>query len=141
PAALRAPARAGTLPRLLHGLVRAPPRRGGDAGGSLARRLATLPEAEWDEAIVELVRGEVAAVLGQASGAAVEPQRAFKDTGFDSLGAVELRNRLSAATGIRLPSTLLFDHPTPAAVAKLLRERVQGVERAAPAAAPKRKRT
>ncbi|HEX8648321.1 MAG TPA: SDR family NAD(P)-dependent oxidoreductase, partial [Thermoleophilaceae bacterium] len=137
-AALRAQARSGELPALLRGLVRAPARRAREAAGSLGQRLADLPEAEWDATILELVRGHVASVLGHASPEAVDPSRAFKELGFDSLGAVELRNRLAQVSGLRLPSTLVFDHPTPAAVAKLLRERVEGTDR--PAAGPARAR-
>ncbi|HEX8074681.1 MAG TPA: SDR family NAD(P)-dependent oxidoreductase, partial [Thermoleophilaceae bacterium] len=131
--ALRAAARADLLPALLSGLVRTPARRTDDAGGMLARRLSSVPEAEWDGVVLELVRAHAAAVLGHPSAEAVDPQRAFKELGFDSLSAVELRNRLGQATGLRLPSTLVFDHPTPAAVAKLLRSRVEGSERGAPA--------
>jgi polyketide synthase 12 len=123
-AVLRAQARAGMLPAVLSGLVRMPARRAGEAQGSLARRLASVAQSEWDAILSELVKGHVAAVLGHASGEAVDPDRAFKEAGFDSLGAVELRNRLSLATGLRLPPTLVFDHPTPAAVAQYLRSRV-----------------
>ncbi|MBB5940354.1 type I polyketide synthase, partial [Streptomyces zagrosensis] len=117
-AALRAQARAGTLPAVLRGL--APGARRAEAGGSLARRLAGVPEAEREQLALGLVLAQVAGVLGHASGTAIDPARAFKDLGFDSLAAVELRNRLTQNTGVRLPATLVFDHPTPEAVARLL---------------------
>ncbi len=124
--ALRGQARMGMLPAVLRGLVRAPARS--VRAGSLARRLASAPESEWDALVLALVRAEVAAVLGESSSYAVEPERAFKDLGFDSLAAVELRNRLHQSTGMRLPATLVFDHPTPAGVARFLRSRVAGTD-------------
>jgi polyketide synthase 12 len=116
-AALRAQARAEMLPAIFAGLVRVPTRRAGDQGASLARRLAATPEPQREGVMLDLVRGEVAAVLGHASPDAIDTQRAFKDLGFDSLAAVELRNRLNATTGLRLPATLVFDYPTTSAIA------------------------
>jgi acyl transferase domain-containing protein/NADPH:quinone reductase-like Zn-dependent oxidoreductase/acyl carrier protein len=117
---LRSQAKSGLLPAILRGLVRAPIRQASDAGGSISRKLASVPRSEWDDLVLKLVRAQVAGVLGLASPEAVDPQRAFKDLGFDSLAAVELRNRLNQATGLKLPSTLIFDHPTPAATAKYI---------------------
>ncbi len=121
PAAWRALARAGALPPLLRGLVRAPLRGASQSvAGSLARRLRAAPEGERRRVALDAVRGEAATVLGYASGRAIDPRRAFKELGTDSLTAVELRNRLSVATGLRFPATLIFDCPTPAALADRL---------------------
>ncbi|WP_328395451.1 SDR family NAD(P)-dependent oxidoreductase [Streptomyces sp. NBC_00390] len=124
--ALRVQARAGMLPAVYRGLVRMPA-RGAGAGGSLAQRLAGVAEADRERVVLELVQAQVASVLGHASAGAVDPAKAFKELGFDSLSAVELRNRLTQAGGVRLPATLVFDHPTPVAVARLLLSEVGGV--------------
>ena len=125
--ALRDQEAAGALPPVLRDLAGTPARRTAAApmsadGPSLAERLARLPEAERRSAVLELVRGHVATVLGHASSSEVDTDLTFKEIGFDSLAAVELRNRLSAATGERLPSTLIFDYPTSEDLAHFLLE-------------------
>ncbi|MPY63318.1 type I polyketide synthase, partial [Streptomyces spongiae] len=136
PVALRIPALAeaghDTLPAVLHDLVPAGRRRrgarrqAGTGGGELADRLRGLRPDEQERVLLDTVRGQVAAVLGHASPGQVDPARAFKDLGFDSLTAVDLRNRLRTATGIALPATLVFDHPTPSALVAHLRTHLLG---------------
>ncbi|MFJ8443693.1 SDR family NAD(P)-dependent oxidoreductase, partial [Kitasatospora griseola] len=107
--------RAGDPPALLRELVR--PRR---------RQAA---DRVWTPAdVLQLVVGQVALVLGHASPEAVNPDQAFTDIGFDSLTAVELRNQLDADTGLRLPATLVFDHPTPTRLAAFVHTRLHGTE-------------
>ncbi|MGC4750699.1 type I polyketide synthase, partial [Micromonospora sp. DT201] len=127
-AALRTQARTGVLPALLRGLVPAPVRPTVALGGTLAQRLDGVPDSDREPVVVGLVQAETAVVLGHTSPAAIDPTRAFKELGFDSLAAVELRNRLAQTTGLPVPSTLVFNHPTPAAVARLLITLLDGAE-------------
>jgi thioesterase domain-containing protein/acyl carrier protein len=136
PGVLRTQARAGLLPPLLRALVRTT-RRGGGSGGSLAQRLIRVPEPQRRGVVLEVVQAQVAAVLGYAAGDAVDPDRAFRELGFDSLAAIDLRNRLIQASGQQLPTTLVFEHPTPAALADHLLDRLpQAQERPEVAQAP-----
>ncbi|WEB45356.1 SDR family NAD(P)-dependent oxidoreductase [Streptomyces yunnanensis] len=113
----------GAVPPVLRGLVKGARRAAAvSAGGAetalrLTRQLTELTPDERIAFTVDLVRTEAAAVLGHASAKAIDARRDFNDLGFDSLTAVELRNRLSTATGLRLPATLVFDYPNPTALA------------------------
>jgi acyl carrier protein len=121
----------GQIPPLLQGLIRVPARR--PAGTAhLAERLAGLSSAEGGQLVLDLVRTQVAAVLGHAGGSDVDPARAFTDLGFDSLTAVELRNRLSALAEVPLPATLVFDYPTPAELAAMLHAAIAPVPASKP---------
>ncbi|MGA2166256.1 MAG: SDR family NAD(P)-dependent oxidoreductase, partial [Solirubrobacteraceae bacterium] len=111
-AAARGLARAGVVPPLLRGLIRTPVQRARAGAGSFLARLTGVPAAEREREALELIRAEIATVLGHRSATDVDPDRAFTELGFDSLSAVELRNRLAAATGLQLPATLTFDYPS-----------------------------
>ncbi|MEV7425645.1 beta-ketoacyl synthase N-terminal-like domain-containing protein [Streptomyces sp. NPDC091212] len=93
-----------------------------DGAVLLADRLAGLGGPERDGAVLALVMAEVSAVLGGREEAEGDPSLAFKEMGVNSVNAIELRNRLITATGMPLPPTLVFDHPTPAAVVGLVRD-------------------
>jgi polyketide synthase 12 len=111
--ALRALAEDGELPRLLSGLLRTKPRAAGRAvEGALAARIETAAAPERARIALDAVRAEVATVLGHRGVERIAPAQTFKELGFDSLAAVELRNRLNTATGLRFPATVIFNHPT-----------------------------
>jgi acyl transferase domain-containing protein/acyl carrier protein len=121
----------GEVPPLLRSLVRAtaPTARVGWGGA-----LASLPAVERELRALDLVRGQVAAVLSRDDVEQIDARRSFRDLGFDSLTSVELRNRLAGLTGLRLPATLAFDHPTPQALSDFLLAEFLGARTAKPAA-------
>ncbi|WP_437112630.1 SDR family NAD(P)-dependent oxidoreductase [Streptomyces hydrogenans] len=137
-AALVERAASGLLPPVLGSLVRVVPSAVaagvGASAGSYGSSLARLPEAEQLRTLLDLVKTQVGGVLGHGPGDVVDASRAFKDLGFDSLTAVEFRNRINTATGLRLPSTLVFDHPSPTALAAHLRTELLGAAEPARAA-------
>ncbi|MFF7634989.1 type I polyketide synthase [Kitasatospora sp. NPDC008050] len=107
--------------------------QGTGAEGGLAARLAGVPAAERDRILLDLVTSHVAAALGYPGPEAVNTARAFKELGFDSLTAVELRNRLGAAAGVKLPATLIYDHPNTLALVRHLAEELSGTVNSAAA--------
>jgi polyketide synthase 12 len=134
-AALRAQASSGTMSPLLHDLIRTPVHHTATSpahtSASLTQQLVTLSPADQYRTLLDLVRANAATVLGHATPQAIDPDRAFKELGFDSLTAVELRNRLSTATGLRLPTTIIFDYPTPDELTKQLLAQIRPDETAA----------
>ncbi|MFK0246499.1 SDR family NAD(P)-dependent oxidoreductase [Amycolatopsis azurea] len=120
-AALRAHARTTEVAPVLRGLAKVATRRAAGpattGGAGLAERLTALPDEERTALLIDLVRHNAAAVLGHEAGGMIDPARAFKDLGFDSLTSVELRNRINGVTGLRLSATAVFDHPTVATLA------------------------
>ncbi|EST37932.1 hypothetical protein N566_10270, partial [Streptomycetaceae bacterium MP113-05] len=119
----------GPVPPLLRALAGAADSRRAKAApashaqpetADLGRTLRELPADERVDHLTDLVCAQAAAVLGHGSADEVEPEQAFNDAGFDSLTAIELRNRMNTLTGSRLPATLIFDYPTPASLAEHL---------------------
>ncbi len=123
---VRAVRASGYVPPLLRGLIRGGRRSAGGAAEALAQRIAGLRADERLAAVRDVIRAQVAIVLGHSSADEVDPAREFRQLGFDSLTAVELRNRLDSATGLRLPATLVFDYPTPAVLAEHLIDELVG---------------
>ncbi|MER7012791.1 SDR family NAD(P)-dependent oxidoreductase [Saccharopolyspora sp. NPDC000359] len=125
-----------TVPALLRDLARTGPRKAAASVGrpaeALAAQLAEMSELDSERVVRDLVRGHAAAVLGHTRPEQVDLETAFTEIGFDSLTAVELRNRLTSATGLQLPTTLVFDHPTPMALARHLRAELVPTATAAP---------
>ncbi|WP_179167532.1 type I polyketide synthase, partial [Streptomyces sp. 13-12-16] len=123
----------GSIPEVLRGLIpvvvrgTARPRTGADG---IHQRLAGLAEEQRLDVLLTLVRTQAAMNLGYAGPEAVGPERTFRDLGVDSLAAVELRNGLGRATGLKLPATLVFDYPTPAVLARHLLDEISGTVRA-----------
>nr|WP_285904737.1 type I polyketide synthase [Actinoplanes hotanensis] len=125
PDGLRAAATAGALPPILASLAPTPQGSDDRALAAFRQRLARLPVEERRTALTDLVTGQAAIVLGHDTSGALDPHQPFLEAGFDSLTSVDLRNRLAAATGLHLPTTLLFDHPTPGALVDHLTEQFE----------------
>ncbi|KAA8967030.1 beta-ketoacyl reductase, partial [Mycobacterium sp.] len=132
--ALRAKHDAGTLPPMFVDLINAPARRrvedslaAAKSRSALVQRLESLAEDEQHAVLLDLVRSHIAAVLGTTTAEAIDPDKAFSELGFDSLTAVEMRNRLKAATGLPLSPTLIFDYPNSAALAGYFRTELLGI--------------
>ena len=131
-AALREQAIAGMLPAILRGLVRLPEAESGD--GALLAQLQGLSAEQRQEVVLEAVREQAAVALGHASAADVDPDLFVQELGLDSLGTVELRNRVAAATGVQVPMLALADHPTLSGVASyVLAQLEEGAGASAPA--------
>ncbi len=119
---LRSQARSVPIPALLQALIRVPNRRASEAAETkpLSERLAGLPQRERDGVLMKSVQIHVAAVIGHSGADAIEPERSFTELGLDSLASLELRNRLGALTGLRLPATLIFDYPNTLSLCRYL---------------------
>ncbi|WP_439659059.1 type I polyketide synthase [Lentzea sp. HUAS TT2] len=123
----------GPVAAVLRGLVRGGKRAAGSSTVDYGVTLAALPAEDQLQHVLDLVRGHAAGVLGHGSPAEVQADKQFRDLGFDSLTAVELRNSIAAATGLKLASTLVFDYPTPAELATHLHGQLVGAQEERPA--------
>jgi hypothetical protein len=142
PAAQREADSGGPIAPMLRGLVRPKPRQAAAVAPSgLRDRFSALPPDERAALMTDVVLGEVAAVLGLADAASLEPDQVLRASGLDSLMAVELRRRISAGTGVRLSSTVVFDYPTPSAIAGLLLSKMDLAEPTAEPVADSGERT
>jgi acyl carrier protein len=117
-----------STPPILHTLigVEALEARPAETKAMLMDRLAALSGADQQEAVMDVVRSHIGTVLGLTSPSSIDTRESLADLGFDSLTAIELRNGLNAATGLALPATLIFDHPTPQALAGYLLTELAG---------------
>ncbi len=134
--AIRSQSAGGDPPPMFRGLIRAARRNAESAPAAerpsdLRERLAAMSISQRERELLDLVRSNAAAVLGHDSTDALDDDQDFKEVGFDSLGAVEFRNRLKSASGLKLGTTAIFDHPTPKALARHL-ARALDVETDAP---------
>ncbi|WP_415823733.1 SDR family NAD(P)-dependent oxidoreductase, partial [Mycobacterium basiliense] len=127
-------AHAVAMPPMFSDLVNAPTRRQVDdalaaakSKSALAHRLHGLPESQQQAVVLDLLRSHIATVLGNVTPEAIDPDKAFQELGFDSLTAVEMRNRLKSVTGLSLSPTLIFDYPTPGGLARYIRAELAGV--------------
>jgi acyl transferase domain-containing protein/NADPH:quinone reductase-like Zn-dependent oxidoreductase/short-subunit dehydrogenase/acyl carrier protein len=132
---IRSRSASGGLPPIFRGLIRAARRTARSAAtaevpADLRRRLVVMGMSERESILLDIVRVNAAAVLGYDGGDVIGENQQFKDLGFDSLGAVEFRNRLRSALGFKLPTTAVFDHPTPAALAGYLAQALDADVRA-----------
>jgi acyl transferase domain-containing protein/NADPH:quinone reductase-like Zn-dependent oxidoreductase len=124
-ATIRSHSAVGGLPPMFRGLIRAARRTAESAAAverssDLRHRLAAMSMSEREHELLDVVRSNAAAVLGHDSGDALGADQEFKELGFDSLGAVEFRNRLKSVTGLKLSTTAVFDHPTSTALSRYL---------------------
>ena len=124
-AALRSHSAVAGLPPMFRGLIRTARRTAesaapAESSSDLRQRIAVMSTFEQEQELLDIIRSHAAVVLGHDTADAVGTDQEFKELGFDSLGSVEFRNRLKSATGLKLPTTAVLDHPTPTALARYL---------------------